>query len=111
DACGPNVDIETTLVQQSGVPPAEETSVIAVVRREFTPPFEEGVRDQNIGVSRNVRRCSSYLCFSDCAEQYLTAVRTSSPSLLVRDEQDSWVQFIQLLCPYSNVSKAHWRGA
>ncbi|GJX10422.1 hypothetical protein Tco_0200281, partial [Tanacetum coccineum] len=41
DACGPNVDIEKTLVQQFGVPPAEETSVIAVVRREFTPPFEE----------------------------------------------------------------------
>ncbi|GJU73235.1 hypothetical protein Tco_1264640 [Tanacetum coccineum] len=66
DACGPNVDIETTLVQQSGVPPAEETSVIAVVRREFTPPFEEGVRDQNIGVSRNVRGCL-LPCFSTAA--------------------------------------------
>ncbi|GKD66317.1 hypothetical protein Tco_1308425, partial [Tanacetum coccineum] len=40
---------------QSGVSPAEETSVLAVVRREFTPPFEEGVRAQNIGVSQNVK--------------------------------------------------------
>ncbi|GJX19896.1 hypothetical protein Tco_0222573, partial [Tanacetum coccineum] len=66
DACGPNVDIETTLVQQSGVSPAEETSVLAVVRREFTPPFEEGVRAQNIGVSQNVRRCL-LPCFSAAA--------------------------------------------
>ncbi|GJT23250.1 retrotransposon protein, putative, ty1-copia subclass [Tanacetum coccineum] len=66
DVCGPNVDIETTLVQQFGVPPAEETSVLAVVRREFTPPFEEGLHDQNIGVSRNVRMCL-LPCFSAAA--------------------------------------------
>ncbi|GKC84981.1 hypothetical protein Tco_1140698 [Tanacetum coccineum] len=66
DACGLNVDIKTTLVQQSGVPPTEETSVIVVVRREFTPSFEEGVRDQNIGVSRNVRGCL-LPCFSVAA--------------------------------------------
>ncbi|GJV54556.1 hypothetical protein Tco_1455561 [Tanacetum coccineum] len=66
DACGPNVDIEATLVQQSGVPPTEETSVLAIVRQEFTPPFEEGVRDQNISVSQNARRCL-LPCFSAAA--------------------------------------------
>ncbi|GJT67972.1 hypothetical protein Tco_1019452 [Tanacetum coccineum] len=38
----------------------------AVVRREFTPPSEEGVRVQNINVSQNVRRCL-LPCFSATA--------------------------------------------
>nr|GEW39644.1 nucleic acid-binding, OB-fold protein [Tanacetum cinerariifolium] len=78
-----NLDVRWIVLLQSGVSPAEETSVLAVVRREFTPPFEEGVRAQNIGVSRNVRRCL-LPCFS------VTAGSANRFPLAV----ESWIQTV-----------------
>ncbi|GJW89594.1 DNA helicase [Tanacetum coccineum] len=109
DACGPNVDIETTLVQLSGVPPAEETSVLAPRIQTVAAVDVRNNADRNcVPVSRVFDHFRNMRATSDQAE-YMSQTASCSHPLASVDSGNRGSVYTAVM-PVSNVPKVASEG-